>query len=488
MDGSMLLQKQSPSLRPQTTAHLAQTMSLLELTLAELRQNIDNALSNNPALEMVEQTHCPNCGRPMQGKGSCAICFKPSNSSSDEPIVFLSTRSDFYTPRGGSSYYEQDSSVDEYTTSTEALPEYVLKQIAAELKPDERIIAAHILTSLDDDGLLSVPIFEISRYRGVPLSKTQEVLRKIQHAEPLGVGSPSPQDAMKIQLEVLKETKPVPEMAVEVIEQGLNLLSRRKYTQLARKLGIAKRQVLEIANFISDNLNPFPGRSHWGEFGVQRNPEINAGVYYAPDIIISRLNDKDDTPLVVEIAMPIRGSLRINPLFVEALEKAPPDKVEDWKADLEQATLLVKCLQQRNHTMVRMLELLTKLQREFILYGDKHLIPMTRSSLSKILDLHESTISRAVSDKAVQLPNGKITPLSRFFDRSLHIRTVLKQIIDQEKTPLSDNALAKELAQEGYSVARRTVAKYRSMEGILPAHLRVKPNSHTNPMAISAST
>jgi RNA polymerase sigma-54 factor len=293
---------------------------------------------------------------------------------------------------------------------------------------------------------------------------------------------------MKIQLEVLKETKPVPEMAVEVIEQGLNLLSRRKYTQLARKLGIAKRQVLEIANFISDNLNPFPGRSHWGEFGVQRNPEINAGVYYAPDIIISRLNDKDDTPLVVEIAMPIRGSLRINPLFVEALEKAPPDKVEDWKADLEQATLLVKCLQQRNHTMVRMLELLTKLQREFILYGDKHLIPMTRSSLSKILDLHESTISRAVSDKAVQLPNGKITPLSRFFDRSLHIRTVLKQIIDQEKTPLSDNALAKELAQEGYSVARRTVAKYRSMEGILPAHLRVKPNSHTNPMAISAST
>jgi RNA polymerase sigma-54 factor len=132
----------------------------------------------------------------------------------------------------------------------------------------------------------------------------------------------------------------------------------------------------------------------------------------------------------------------------------------------------VKCIQQRNHTMVRMLQLLTVVQRNFILHGDEQLLPLTRAALAETLSLHESTISRAVADKAVLLPNGHITPLSKFFDRSLHIRSVLKQIIEKESKPLSDAALAKLLSQQGHSVARRTVAKYRSMEGILPAHLR----------------
>jgi RNA polymerase sigma-54 factor len=97
--------------------------------------------------------------------------------------------------------------------------------------------------------------------------------------------------------------------------------------------------------------------------------------------------------------------------------------------------------------------------------------------MAKMLDVHESTISRAVSSKAVQLPNGKIIPMARFFDRSLHIRTALCQIIAEERKPLTDTQLVRKLKQEGYSIARRTVAKYRAMEGILPAHLRasIKP-------------
>lgn len=468
----MLLQRQTLSTRPLTTAHLAQTMSLLELSLVELRQKIENAVANNPALEIIEQTHCPNCGRPLHGNSNCPICFRPQDARDGESIVFLSTRADFFPSRERSDY-DQDYNGEEWATSAENLPEYVLRQIAPELQDDERLIATHILTSLDEDGLLSVPLIEIARYRGVSIQKVEKVLRLIQHADPLGVGSPTPQAALLIQLEALKEIKPIPPLAFDAIQRGMDLLSRRKFSELARRLGISKGQVQEIAQFIADNLNPFPARSHWGEFSGGRDPQINSGVYYAPDIIISRLRDDDQTPLIVEIAMPIQGTLRINPLFIEALDNAPPDKVEDWKADLEQATLLVKCIQQRNHTMVRLLELLTKLQRQFILHGDEYLQPMTRSSLARILDLHESTISRAVADKAVQLPNGKITPLSQFFDRSLQIRTVLKQIIEQEATPLSDNDLVKELEKQGFSVARRTVAKYRSMEGILPAHLRV---------------
>ena len=133
---------------------------------------------------------------------------------------------------------------------------------------------------------------------------------------------------------------------------------------------------------------------------------------------------------------------------------------------------MIKCLQQRDHTIVRLMQRLAILQREFILHGDAHLEPVTRASLATELEVHESTISRAVSSKSVQLPSGRIVPLGKFFDRSLHIRTALRQIIAQETKPLTDTQLAKILKNQGYPVARRTVAKYRAMEGILPAHLR----------------
>ena len=111
-------------------------------------------------------------------------------------------------------------------------------------------------------------------------------------------------------------------------------------------------------------------------------------------------------------------------------------------------------------------------QKEFIINGDKYLIPITRASFSQELGVHESTISRAVANKTVQLPNRRIIPMSDFFDRSLNVRSVLKDIIANEPHPLSDTELANLLFKDGYNVARRTVAKYRAMEGILPAHLR----------------
>ena len=111
-------------------------------------------------------------------------------------------------------------------------------------------------------------------------------------------------------------------------------------------------------------------------------------------------------------------------------------------------------------------------QRQFILKGDAYIKPVTRARLSEELGVHESTVSRAVASKSVQLPNNRIIPLAKLFDRSLHIRTALKQIIEQETKPLSDTQIADLLKKRGHSVARRTVAKYRSMEGILPARLR----------------
>ncbi|MEJ2598679.1 MAG: hypothetical protein P8Z00_10130 [Anaerolineales bacterium] len=464
----MLLQSQSHALRPLTTAHLAQTMTLLGLSTQELRQKIDSELSSNPALELINDHRCPNCHRRLPAAGPCPICSKPQLSTTDEPVVFISSRSDFRQYSGRSSLEELPD--EEWTAAEEDLPAYVLRQIAPELERADRPLAAHLLTCLNEDGLLSVPLVEVARYQHVPLSRIESVLNLIQHADPVGVGSPTPQEALLVQLSLLAETRAIPSLTERAIREGMDLLSRHAYLELGRLLGVSAAKAQLIARFISENLNPFPGRAHWG--GVNQAQHTNNQIYGSPDIVISHQNNNPGAPLVVEILAPISGTLRVNPLFKRSLAQAPEDKVEEWQAALDQASLLVKCLQQRNHTLVRLMQRLVVLQREFILKGDAHLKPVTRARLSVELEVHESTVSRAVSGKSLQLPNGRIVPLSKLFDRSLHIRTALRQIIAQERKPLSDTEISELLHKQGYKVARRTVAKYRTMEGILPARFR----------------
>jgi len=464
----MIFQTQTIALRPITTAHLAQTMTLLGLNAVELRQKIEAALASNPALEVTAAAACPICRRPLPERRPCPVCSRTKELAHDEPIVFVSPRDDFYPLR--EPFSPEDIPDEELAAEVLELPVFVMRQIAPELAPQERSIAAHILTSLDEDGLLSVPPLEIARYHHVMLAQVESVLRLVQRAEPVGVGSPSPQEALLVQLEMLRESRPIPALAERAVREGMELLSRRQYAELGRLLGIPSDQVRQIARFISENLNPYPARAHWGD--IHQSPDQVQEAYHVPDVIITRLNNSPTTPLIVEIISPLAGKLRINPLFRSALPDAPVEKAEQWKSDLEQANLLIKCLQQRDHTIVRLMQRLANLQRAFILNGDAHLEPVTRASLAVELEVHESTISRAVSSKSVQLPSGRIVPLAKFFDRSLHIRTALRQIIAQETRPLTDTQLAKILKSQGFPVARRTVAKYRAMEGILPAHLR----------------
>ncbi|NJD59073.1 MAG: hypothetical protein C3F13_06715 [Anaerolineales bacterium] len=467
----MLLQSQRPLLRPQTTAHLAQTMALLELTTAELHQKVEAELARNPALELIEEFRCPTCHRVLHNSQPCPTCTSTMGSSPDQPIVYLSCHEDFFAKPSSNASLD-DLPDDNFAPEHEDLPAFILRQIGPELAVDDRPIAVHILTSLDEDGLLTIKPVEIALYYHLPLSRIEKVIDQIKHAEPLGVGSSSPKEALLIQLEVLGENLQVPDRAEDAIQAGIELLSPHHLPELARHLNIPIAQAREIVRFISDNLNPFPARAHWGDLPNSASSKEQENTFHFPDIIISRCTEDDDSALVVEIAMPFYGTLRVNPLFREALQQAPEEKSELWQEDLEKATLLVKCLQQRNHTIVRLMQRLVVIQREFILYGDAYLKPITRADMAAELQVHESTMSRAVSDKAVQLPNRRIVPLAMFFDRSLHVRTALKQIIDQESDSLSDSQIAEMLSNMGFPVARRTVAKYRSIEGILPAHLR----------------
>ncbi len=455
---------QRTSQRPQTTAHLAQTMSLLGLNSQELSQKIEAALASNPALELLEGRHCPTCGRLLRPGTACSNCAAKNKAKNEEPLVFISPPEE--NIRRGASIGEEIPE-DFNSAEPENLAGYVLRQIAADLDAKEQEIAAHILTSLDEDGLLTIQLTEVARFHHVPISDVEAVANMIHHADPLGVGAASTTEALLIQLESLGDQVPNYELCARAVREGMGLLSKKQYAELGHSLGVSRVKAQQVAEFIMHNLSPFPARAHWGSL---RTPNADApATYTRPDIIIRR---QDDKRLVVEVMWPLRGLLRVNPLFQQALREAPEDKAEQWKIDLEQANLLIKCLAQRNQTIVRLMQVLAVIQRQFILSGDAHLRPFTRARIADELGVHESTVSRAVAGKSAQLPSGKIVPLSQFFDRSLHIRTALKKIVKDEPKPLSDTKLARLLGKEGFHVARRTVAKYRTMEGILPAHLR----------------
>lgn len=464
------LQGQHQAQSPMTSAHIAQTMTLLYMTSTELLQEIDVELSKNPALELINERRCPLCGRKLPPQGPCPICSQPKTYDPDETIVFVSPRDDFYTYNGSGSTYSDDTYEDPFSSVNLDLPTYVLRQVAPELEVDEREIAALVLTNLNDDGFLDIDIREICRFHHTTPSKVETVLKKIQRCDPLGVSARNVKEALLAQVEFLSESTNVPEFVRRAISEEFDLLSKHQYAELARKLNTSVQKIKLVSHYISNNLNPFPARANWGNF---RQPNDNTpDVFHQPDVLIYYLDNKPGNPLVVEIITPSRGTLRINPLFKKALKEQTGENHEEWKKDIDKASLLIKCIQQRNNTMRQLMERLVAIQKSFIIHGDTQLESLTRAHIADELDVHESTISRAVANKTVQLPNKKIIPMSMFFDRSLAVRAIMRNIITNENHALNDTEIRNRLESQGISIARRTVAKYRSMEGIVPAHIR----------------
>ena len=358
------------------------------------------------------------------------------------------------------------------SAQTEDLATYVLKQIGPDLEEEQKLVAAYLLNSLDEDGFITTDVFEVAQYYHVLPSSVEEVIDLIQHADPLGVGSRNLQEALLVQLKHISDSVNVPKGTETLIRESFDDLKHGKYREIAKRLGLTVRQVQAIEKFIGDNLNPFPARAHWGDTLAGKSNQDYSSVYHEPDILIYYLNEDPKNQLVVEIVMPISGYLRVNQFYKKELKNAPEDRMEEWKNDLDKANLLVKSLYQRNNTISDMMSILIARQEAYIRNGEEYIQPLTRAQIASEMGVHESTISRAVSNKTVMLPNRKVVSLSSFFDRSLNVRTVLKELIQNETKPLSDAKLVTLLNERGFNVARRTVAKYRLMEGIGSAHQR----------------
>lgn len=457
--------------RPQATAHLAKTMSYLQLPATELEAALMTELDRNPALELVDELRCPGCGKRLR-RLPCPTCAAPTGDGA--PVVFLS-------PRQPGGLHETEGGEDDLpeTSVPERLDEHILRQIGPALALEERPVAAHILAQLDENGFLTEAPAEIARYKRVALSLVQRVLDLIQHADPPGVGAAGPQASLLIQLDCLSETSSAPpammHLARMLIQEHFAALGKMDYERIARRLRaehglhLTPGTIETAVQFIHRNLTPYPARAHWGDGKL---PAADTAALRNPDVNITTLAADGGSALSVEVFAPLSGWLRVNPELKAAAANCSGEDRERWGQAVANAALVTKCLQQRNHTMRRLMQIIAEGQRDFILGGDGDLRPTTRVQIAQALGLHESTISRAVAGKSVALPDGRIVPLAKFFDRSLAVRDRVRQLVEAETDPLTDDEIAAALAQEGLQVARRTVAKYRKMAGILPASVR----------------
>jgi RNA polymerase sigma-54 factor len=473
----MLTHQTVHDLRPQTTAHLAQTMSFLQLATAELEATLLKEINDNPALELVEELRCPGCGRKLR-QFPCPTCAAPTADGS--AVVCLS-------PRDSSVYRNTERDDDEpfEAQTPERLDEHILRQIGPALAREDRPLAAYILARLDDDGLLPESAAEIAVYNRVSLARVEAVLSLIQHSDPPGVGARSPQASLLIQLDHLADQVPpaIAQLTHTIISAHFAELARRDYLIIARQLGLARTLVEDAASFIQRNLTPYPARAFWGE---GKAPADDSSTLHHADVNITLFRSADQAnqgggPLLVEVFTPFSGWLRVSPEFKAALANCPEGDREKWTAAVERAALVAKCVQQRNHTMRRLMQIIAQEQHAFIVGGDGDLHPLTRAAIAQQLGVHESTISRAVAGKTAALPDGRIVPLAKFFDRSLSVRDRVRQLVEGENRPMTDDQIAAALARDGVHIARRTVAKYRNMLGILPANIRARTCHYATP-------
>jgi RNA polymerase sigma-54 factor len=449
------------------TMHLVLTTKLLTLNTADLQEALAAELAANPALEMAEERRCPQCGCLLT-RLPCPNC---QNDVSDTMIYEVQR----YPVRTYGDTKDDDEDWRPQNAEPVTLAEYVWGQLAPALTRKEQEIGRYLVDRLDEHGLLPEHPAEIATYLDRPLDEVQRVLRKLQQTEPVGVGAADPQECLRIQLEHLAALGQSHPTALALVTGGWSALTRWDFAGAADAAGCTVDEAHQALAFIQEHLYPRPADLHWSG---PRNPERPPERLREPDIVIRKPDNSKR--LIVELYAPSPSWLRVNPTFRRLAQEAraqtnggsPPE----WTVLADQASLFIKSLAQRNQTMRLVINHLVQVQRAFILRGDRYLKPMTRAALAAEVGVHESTISRAVSRKNVALPSGRVVPLAIFFDRALATRDRIREIIENENAgrPLSDGKIAVLLLEQGVSVARRTVAKYRTALGILPAHMRHK--------------
>jgi RNA polymerase sigma-54 factor len=452
------------------TPQLQQSIRLLQLSTVELNQEIERMLMENPILERediegdAQAAYTPPRDAPAAPEPGATAPEEPAERREDWQL-------DFTAPaRGGEDDEDYDRS--QAAPDTPTLRDHLNQQLTLTgLGERDRALVAMLIDVLDDDGYLTQPLEEIaalfSAEAEVDVEELAIALRHLQNLEPAGVGARAPSECLLLQLHALKD-HPACALATEIAGKHLQLLASRDYARL-RSLTGAQEEELRAAQKLIQSLNPRPGAAF-------ARVETR---YMIPDVIVRKVKNVWRASLNPE-AMP---RLRINRLYAD-LAGSARNGSNALASQLQEARWMIKNVQQRFDTILRVSQAIVDRQRHFLEHGEVAMRPMVLREIADILGLHESTISRVTTQKFMATPRG-IFELKYFFGShvatdtggaasSTAIRALIRQLVAAEDTraPLSDARIAQILGQQGIVVARRTIAKYRESLQIPPVSQR----------------
>jgi RNA polymerase sigma-54 factor len=444
------------------TPQLQQSIRLLQLSTVELNQEIDRLLMENPALEREDEHEAP-----AKGSAEPTAPTTPSEPVNTETPDWSSEVAANW--RGPDDDEEGDRT--HATPDTPTLRDHLRGQLSlTNLGARDRAFVEILIDALDEDGYLTQPLEEIVALLPPEAEASAEelniALRHLQHFEPAGVGARSPSECLALQIKPLADCAER-KLALEIVEKHLDLLAARDYTRLKSVTGASESE-LRAAQRLIQALNPRPGAAF---------AKIEAR-YVTPDVVVKKVRNVWRASLNPD-AMP---RLRINRLYAELAAAARSGT--GISSQLQEARWLIKNVQQRFDTILRVSQAIVDRQRHFLEHGEVAMRPLVLREIASILSLHESTISRVTTQKYMATPRGTFE-LKYFFGShvatdaggaasSTAIRALIKQLVAAEdtKAPLSDARISQILGEQGIVVARRTIAKYRESLQIPPVNQR----------------
>ncbi|HBD1371718.1 TPA: RNA polymerase factor sigma-54 [Escherichia coli] len=458
------------------TPQLQQAIRLLQLSTLELQQELQQALESNPLLEQID-THEEIDTRETQDSETLDTADALEQKEMPEELPLDASWDTIYTagtPSGTSGDYIDDELPIYQGETTQTLQDYLMWQV--ELTPfsdTDRAIATSIVDAVDDTGYLTVPLEDILESMGdeeIDIDEVEAVLKRIQRFDPVGVAAKDLRDCLLIQLSQFDKTTPWLEEARLIISDHLDLLANHDFRTLMRVTRLKEDVLKEAVNLIQ-SLNPRPGQSiQTGE------PE-----YVIPDVLVRKHNGH----WTVELNSDSIPRLQINQHYASMCNNARNDGDSQFiRSNLQDAKWLIKSLESRNDTLLRVSRCIVEQQQAFFEQGEEYMKPMVLADIAQAVEMHESTISRVTTQKYLHSPRG-IFELKYFFSSHVNtegggeasstaIRALVKKLIAAENPakPLSDSKLTSLLSEQGIMVARRTVAKYRESLSIPPSNQR----------------
>jgi len=482
----MLEMRQSLKLTQQLvmTPQLQQALKLLQAPYLELSTIISQELEENPLLEIADEDDYASASEEA-AEDEPAVLGEVEQDKSASPELtgegdgreefdWNNYLEDYIAPSASkhNKDAEEEVSWDSFLVKPETLIEHLMWQLKMSQVSEEEFLAAEfIIKSLDGDGYLKVTLEEIAREMRCPLAVVESALVKVQDFEPVGVAARDLRECLLIQARALEGQL----LVTEIIQNYLKDLEFKNYARIAKQLRTSEARVLLAIKTILA-MNPKPGSIYTED---ERMQTVIPDVFIVPDDGAYRV-------ILNEEGLP---HLRINNIYREIISNTDgeKDKAENRRyinERMQSARWLLKSLEQRQMTIRKVAESITKFQREFLHKGAGHLKPLILRDVADDVELHESTISRVVSNKYALTPHGTF-PFKYFFSNSLStadgdavattaVKEEIKNILLSEdaQNPYNDSQIAEKLKIKGINVARRTVAKYREMMNILPSSKR----------------